>query len=356
MENLYKYTTAEQQIQKLKSQHLSFDDEKKATTILKTYGYYNIINGYRDPYITREYGNKTYNPDVTFEQIFALFVFDHNIRNAILLSMIDLEEHLKAVVADIISESFGSNHEDYLNKNNYRDKKVNDPKFSRNNILSGMVHVAEHSQAQPIKYYRESKKIIPPWILLKGIYFGTLVNYIRFFKAPQRDRIIKTLYSGQVTETNMGELKDLLSDTLFMCLEYRNLAAHGGRVYNYTPKSSIRALSEENTRTKRGLPQLLFALSFFYYSQPYSRLERSLNKSLNDYCHAYMNDIQRIEKTTGLEITVENHVWVNEKTQKYHTNPHCSGSKDCKNITLKEATELNYIPCKKCCKDIIPVA
>ena len=123
MENLYKYTTAEQQIQKLKSQHLSFDDEKKATTILKTYGYYNIINGYRDPYITREYGNKTYNPDVTFEQIFALFVFDHNIRNAILLSMIDLEEHLKAVVADIISESFGSNHEDYLNKNNYRDKK-----------------------------------------------------------------------------------------------------------------------------------------------------------------------------------------------------------------------------------------
>ena len=114
MDNVYDYTTTEQQIQKLKSQLLTFENEKLAAQILQTYGYYNIINGYRDPYIIREYGTKKYCPDVTFEQIFALFMLDHEIRDAVLLSMIDLEEHLRAVVADIIAEDFGSDYKKYL--------------------------------------------------------------------------------------------------------------------------------------------------------------------------------------------------------------------------------------------------
>lgn len=58
MNELYQYTTVEQQIQKLKSQKLLFEDENIAKQTLKTYGYYNIINGYRDPYIIRDYNGK----------------------------------------------------------------------------------------------------------------------------------------------------------------------------------------------------------------------------------------------------------------------------------------------------------
>lgn len=76
---MYNYTTTDQQIQKLKSQLLIFENENLAKQILQTYGYYNIINGYRDPYIIREYGTKKYSSDVTFEQIFALFSLDHEI-------------------------------------------------------------------------------------------------------------------------------------------------------------------------------------------------------------------------------------------------------------------------------------
>lgn len=354
MDDSCKYTTTEQQIQKLKSQHLLFENENDAKIILQTYGYYNIINGYRDPYITREYGKKLYNPGVTFEQIFHLFIFDHKIRNAILLSMIDLEEHLRAIVADIISESFGSNHVDYLKNENYRDKAVRDKKFSRNNILSSMRYIAEHSHTQPIKYYRQTKKIIPPWILLKGVYFGTLVNFIRFFKAREREKLIKRLYGSRVSDQNIDAYKDLLSDTLFMCLEYRNLAAHGGRAYNYIPKSIIRPFNSDIQKQK-GLPQLLFVLGGFVYTQPFTRLDRAINGALNDYCHIYMDDISRLEKSTGFNITAENRVWINEHTHKYHTNPHCSGSKNCKSMPLHQADKLNYKPCKKCCNDIIPV-
>lgn len=351
MGNDFRYTTPEQQIQKLKSQHLLFEDEAMAKQNLKIYGYYNIINGYRDPYIIRDYGEKKYSSDVTFEQIFALFEFDHHIRDAVLLAMIDFEEHLKATVADIIAEDFGSDYHEYLKRNNYRDRRVSDPRFSRNRILAGMVKTAEHSYTQPIRYYRETHGAIPPWILLKGVYFGTLVNYIKFFKAKQRNKLIYALYGSAVSEDRIDFLKELLSDTLFTCLEYRNLAAHEGRIYNYIPDSSIRALADSDI--KKGLPQLVSVLSALDYQQPFLILENTLSKALNQYCHAYPNDIERLERAIGFQITAESYVWVNERTNKFHSKEHCSGSQNCVHMELDRARSLGYQPCQKCYRDLL---
>ena len=346
MDNLFPYTTPEQQILKLKSQMLNFTDEEMAKTNLRTYGYYNIINGYRDPYIIREYGCKKYSPDVTFEQIFALFSLDRTIRGGVLLAMIDLEEHLRATVADIVAEDFGTDHNIYLSKDNYRDKHVSNPRFRRNNILADMCHTAETSYTQPIRYYREVHGIVPPWILLKGVYFATLVNFIRFFKAPQREKLIHALYGNLINEQNIDDFKDILSDTLAICLEYRNLAAHGGRIYNHIPNSSIRYF--ENSSLKKGLPQLIHALKMFDYSSPFERLNVVVLQALNAYCPAYPNDLERLERATGFHITRDKKVFVNEKTKKYHSNRYCSGSKNNTCISFEQAKELGYTPCKKC--------
>ncbi|MGO5550059.1 Abi family protein [Lachnospiraceae bacterium LCP19S3_B12] len=348
MDNLYNFTTVDQQIQKLKSQQLSFENEGKAKTILRTYGYYNIINGYRDPYIIRDYGRKLYNPGITFEQIFALFSLDHHIRDSVLLAMIDFEEHLRAVVADILSESFGSDFNNYLAKNNFRDKKVSDPRFNRESILNNLLKVARNSRAQPIKYYRETHSVIPPWILLKGVFFSDLVNLTKFFKKKERDKLINRVYPNNLQGFSEDTLKDLLSDTLFMLLEYRNLAAHGGRVYNYVPKSTIRELNARNIR--KGLPQLLSVLSFFVYQQPFHRLENTILQALNEYCSSYINDIERLKQATGLEIYTEKRVWINENSNKYHSIRNCSGSKNNKFVLLEEAENLGFAPCKRCCK------
>ena len=345
----YEYTTVEQQLKKLKSQHLTILNEDAAKEKLKTYGYYNIINGYRDPYITRLYDKKTYNADVTFEQIFKLFSLDHNLRNAVLLSMIDLEEHLRAVVSNIIGKDFGIDHNLYLQKNYYRDKPVSDSYFRRDKILQSLRDLAEKSNKEPIRYYRDKYKYVPPWILLKGAYFGTLVNYIRIFKKDQRDQLINALYGDCITQNNINTYKDLLSDTLFLCLEYRNLAAHGGRIYNYSAKRKVRLPSADNFN---GISLLLFAISHLQFRQPFERLKRAINNSLNEYCHSYPDDLNRLEQALGIEIEVESYVWANHKSQKFHTNPHCSGSVNCEKIKLSIATEIGYNPCKKCCQNI----
>lgn len=349
--NEYKYTTSEEQIKKLKKQKLLFENEENAKLLLDTYGYYNIINGYRDPYIIRDYDSKMYSPGVTFEQLFSLFQFDHSIRNAVLLSMIDLEEHLRALVADIISDSFGSDHNEYLKRNNYRDKRVSDPKFSRNSVLASMEKTATRSHKQPIKYYREEHGIVPPWILMKGIYFGTLVNFIRFFKKNERTKLIKKVYGAQVNDSNIDAFKDLFSDTLFLCLEYRNLAAHGGRVYNYIPKSNIRTFNDIEMPTQ-GLAQLLVSLGLISYYPPTKRLNNAISRSLNAHCNLYISDIPRLEHATGLEITTEKYVWVNDKTKKYHIAQNCSGASNLVQLTYDEATAHGYTNCNRCCKNL----
>lgn len=303
MNNTLEYLTVNQQIEKLKSQNLEFKDENFARKLLYYYGYYNIINGYREPYIyVDENGIKKYHSGISFEQIYNLFMFDSSIRNAVMMAMIDLEGHLKSVVADIIGSSFGVDHARYLKRTNYRDKIVSNPKFSRNEILYTLSKTALYSSMDPIKHYREKYGIVPPWILFKDTYFATIINLIRFFKAPQREQLVLRLYGNSVTADEMSAYKDLMSDTLFMCLDYRNRSAHGGRIYNYHPKSTLRPFLGKTAPV--GLLQLAQALDCFVYDVPFSIVNDAISQALSIYCNNYPSheDIERLEKATGFTI------------------------------------------------------
>lgn len=68
-----KYSSAEKQLEKLKSHHLKIDDETKAIKALKCYGYSNLIKSYRDLYVIQTGDHKEYRSMTSFEQILSLF-------------------------------------------------------------------------------------------------------------------------------------------------------------------------------------------------------------------------------------------------------------------------------------------
>ena len=94
-DNKIKYTTVEQQIEKLKQQNLIIDNEEFARDSLTLFGYSNLIKSYREPYMVINNGKKTYRTGVTFNQLHSLYSFDKNLRNAVMAAMLDLEEHIK---------------------------------------------------------------------------------------------------------------------------------------------------------------------------------------------------------------------------------------------------------------------
>ena len=90
------YATVDEQIEKLKKQGLIINSLDFARSELALYGYSNLIKSYRDPYmIMSEEGSKSYRSGITFEQIQSLYILDKNLRNAVMASMLDLEEYVK---------------------------------------------------------------------------------------------------------------------------------------------------------------------------------------------------------------------------------------------------------------------
>ena len=122
-EDVIKYTTVEEQIEKLKSQNLIINDEEYAKYCLAIYGYSNIIKSYREPYVVALDGKKFFRSGVTFEQICSLYIMDKNLRNAVMASMQDLEEHIKEATASVVAKSFGVHQNQYMTFKNFRDKK-----------------------------------------------------------------------------------------------------------------------------------------------------------------------------------------------------------------------------------------
>lgn len=291
-----KFTTFSEQIDILKKRGLGFGSEETAVKALQRYGYYNIVNGYKDPYIDENSPEEVYRPGSTFEQIYSLYTLDRNIRNYMLAAMLEVEDTLRTAVAHTVAEAFTSDQTVYLNPSNYNLGKMRSSgKYQLEEILNKFDKIA-HDEIQPMKHYRETYGNLPPWILLKGASFGNIVNFIKLQKPPQKNRIMSLVYEMPIDFIRTNEdLKSLFMDTLFVCLDYRNRAAHGGRMYNYRTHSTFRfnpllhpglGVTEADYRHEKGhtgIDTLAKALSLWGNKSPLATLLAGVSFFMDRY-------------------------------------------------------------------------
>lgn len=351
------YTTVQQQVLSLKEKGLLFNDEEKAKFNLARYGYYNIINSYKEPYQLKLDGKKEYIEGTTFEQIYSVFTLDHNLRNSIMAAMLELEECLRAATAEVIAFSFGVNHKEYLQYKNYRDRVATSQRFT----LRGVLDTLEKNIASgkdPIRYYREKYDIVPPWILLKGTYFSTLVNLIKCLKKEQKQYLMRLLLRIPKEQEITEEITTLFQTILFICLDYRNAAAHGGRIYNFrAPHVKDIRLTDETLKMfpelrqvdeAFGIRQLLILLTIFRVRNSFRIIHDSLDKQLNRHLNEYPQDESILSGSIGIPIKRMEYVWVNERNRKYHHNKFCGGMVAAKRMDINEMDKEIYTPCKRC--------
>ena len=352
MENEILYSSAKEQVEKLLSQNLIIENKQIAAAALQSFGYSNLIKSYRDPYIIKIDGKKVYRDGVSFDQVSSLYFFDKALRNAVMASMQDLEEHIKEIAANVVAQSFGVHQDDYLSYRNYQNKRKRKPRFSLSGILNTMRDSLD-TDKEPIHHYQEKYGYVPPWVLFKSIYFSTITNLIDQFKAPQQKLMVSYLYDSNKLNLSDEALCKLMMDTLFICIDYRNMSAHGGRMYNYESPSRLRVneIWGENTEMDiRGLKKLLFVLSIFEYQSPYHRLNQALENELTRHCSQYPEDITYLGQVLNVNITQQKIVWVSKRSNKFHSNRYCSGIKDAKGVNLEDAQSNGFIPCQRCCK------
>lgn len=347
MEKSIQYTTTEQQVDRLERQGLLISDEKFARDSLALFGYSNLIKSYREPYTIMVDGKKSFRSNVSFEQICSLYMLDKNLRNAVMAAMLDLEEHVKEAAADVVASSFGVHQDEYLQYRNFQNKKKRKYRFSLGGVLDKMKETLD-TDKDPIFHYQTEHGIVPPWILFKSVYFSTIVNFIDLLKPAEQRAMVAHLYDSAALGVAPEKLPTLMMDTLFCCLQYRNRAAHGGRMYNYVCDMNFRS-SECIKYSVRGFSQLLAFLGLLKYQRPYTYLSQALQCELDRHCGDFSSDVVYLGSTLNLDIKMARFVFVSDSSKKFHRDAHCSGVRNARKILFQEAKDLGYIPCKKCC-------
>ena len=107
------YKTNEELIDYLSSKGVVIADKEAALKKIERYTYYSIINSYKSIFKDK---NNNYINDVSFDEIYALFEFDKNLKNIILRFCLEIETVIKSAMANQISKVYGV--KDYLNTSN----------------------------------------------------------------------------------------------------------------------------------------------------------------------------------------------------------------------------------------------
>ncbi len=221
------FKSLDEQISIMKNKGLIIDDIDKTKDILLRENYF-FINGYRMLFMKSK-NEKKFIEGVSFDDIYAVFQFDRNLRNILFKNLLIVENNLKSVISYNFSRKYGIKEKDYLKASNFSQdikkvRQVNDVlnKVKRQIKLNGRQHSAT-------LHYLSNYGYVPMWILVKLLSFG-MINELYSILKPEDKLSIAEFYNLDV-ET-LGIYIGLLSN-------YRNLCAHEDIVYDHKTQKEI---------------------------------------------------------------------------------------------------------------------
>ncbi len=215
------FKTLDEQIGILKEKGLIINDEEKAKEILFRENYF-FINGYRHLFQRDNYDAK-FIAGTTFEELYATFIFDRNIRNIMFKYILIIENNVKSVIGYQMSRKYGYKEKDYLNPKNFNQdnikiRQVYDVlnKVKRQLRVNGKQHAATN-------HYLNNYGYIPMWVLVKVLSFGIISEVYGILKIE--DQIAIASYYNLHASTLQVYLQ-ILSN-------FRNLCAHEDILYDH---------------------------------------------------------------------------------------------------------------------------
>jgi abortive infection bacteriophage resistance protein len=173
--------------------------------------------------------SKNFLEGTTFEELYATFTFDRNIRNIVFKNLLIVENNIKSIISYQLSKKYGFKEKDYLDPKNFTQdslkvRQVHDilNKMKRQIRINGRQHTAT-------LHYLSNYGYIPMWILVKVLSFGIIAELYNILKVDD-----------QVAIANIYNLDpDTLSIYLYLLANFRNLCAHEDILYDHRTQKEI---------------------------------------------------------------------------------------------------------------------
>lgn len=283
------FKTYQEQIEILKSRGIKFnsiDDELNAVNILKEFGYYNLINGYKEMFIDYD---DIYLPNTKLTEIRNLYIFDRKLREIFLKYILQVEVTLKSHISYTFSQLYG--HENYLVYNNF-DTTLRDSYSKITKLIAKIQNEISNKSNDPsISHYLVKYGYIPLWVLSNIITFGTLSKFYSLMK--QNDR--------QAVSRQYKIMDNQLKSIMYYLSNIRNYCAHGNRLYCYKSKQPLINMPIHSVLNDNdiiyGKTDLFAAVISLKYLLP----ERTFNNFIDDLKSAFnefFSDATIITKTS----------------------------------------------------------
>ncbi len=225
------FKTLAEQIEIMKAKGLTIEDEEKARVILLRENYF-FLNGYRHLFMKSQ-NDRKFIPGSTFDELYALFVFDRKFRNIIFKNVLIVENNMKSIISYQLSRKYGYKEKDYLRPENFsldrkKTRQVNDliHKMKRQIRVNGEKHAAT-------LHYISNYGYVPLWIMVKVLSFGIISELYSILK-PEDQLSISEYYDLDIS---------ILANYLVILSNYRNLCAHEDIVFEHRTQRYI-----ENTK------------------------------------------------------------------------------------------------------------
>lgn len=102
-------------IEVIKLKGINIVNEENVKNILIKNNYY-VIMGYKNLFLDEEHN---YKENVSFENIYNLYLFDRKLKILLLNSLLDIKNIIKTSITNRFCKIYGFKEENYLDKNNY---------------------------------------------------------------------------------------------------------------------------------------------------------------------------------------------------------------------------------------------
>ncbi len=117
MKNYKTFKSYDEQIEFLtEKKGLIINDKENAINLLKKHSYFDLINGYKFPFKSK---NGIYKKNTQFEDIYYLYCFDDEVRFSLMKRLMEVEVHIKSLLSYSFCETFGDKQQQYLDATNY---------------------------------------------------------------------------------------------------------------------------------------------------------------------------------------------------------------------------------------------
>lgn len=260
------YKTNKELIDMVILEGLEVLNEEDAFNKIDIYSFYNIVNTYKFPFKI----DGLYKDGVTFDEIYALYKFDKNLRIIFLKYLLDIETIIKSNISQVLSSKYGIR--DYLKEENFNedsdDSIIND---FLNKINNEIERQCEKHDA--FIHYITNYGFIPPYVLMKGLSFGEISFLYRSLKQKDQQEISKKFKLSN----------KILKQLLFNFVMVRNICSHNDRLFTYSSKYKI-IIKEFKINNDNLYPNLFIvkeSMKLLLPNEDSIKLDKEIDKEIN---------------------------------------------------------------------------